>query len=210
MTLEIRLDRDLAAQGVSAPKPAQAKLIAYLHLLEHWNRHFNLTAVREVEQMLPRHLLDSLSALPYLAGRSILDIGTGAGLPGLPLAIVCTDRQFTLLDSNGKKTRFLRQVVHELDLRNVAVHQERVEAFSPDAKFDTLIARAFAALPDMLGRCAHLMEPGTRFVAMKGVLPASELSALPPGFKVTTVAPIRVPGLDAERHIVVVQREQND
>ena len=210
MTLENRLARGLAAMGLAAPKPAQATLIAYLRLLEHWNRSFNLTAVRDVEQMLSRHLLDSLSALPYLRGRSILDVGTGAGLPGVPLAIVCPERRFDLLDSNGKKVRFLRQAVHELGLTNVNVHQQRVEAFHPDAKFDTLIARALAALPDMITRCAHLMGPDTVFVAMKGTVPTAELSALPPGFRVATVARIDVPGLEAERHIVVMQREHND
>lgn len=210
MTLASRLARGLDALGVAASPEAQAALIAYLRLLAHWNRRFNLTAVRDVEQMLPRHLLDSLSAAPYLRGTRVLDVGTGAGLPGIPLAIVCPQQQFDLLDSNGKKVRFVRQVVHDLGLENVVVHQDRIEAFQPARKFDTLIARALAALPEMITRCAHLMGPDTVLLAMKGTAPTAELSALPPGFRVANIVRIDVPGLGAERHIVVVQREQTE
>jgi 16S rRNA (guanine527-N7)-methyltransferase len=206
VTLESRLTRGLEALGVPVPEAAPAMLLAYLQLLAKWNRQFNLTAVRDIEQMLPKHLLDSLTAVPYLRGARVLDIGSGAGLPGLPLAIVCPELEFTLLDSNGKKARFLRQAVHELALPNVTVVHGRVEAFHPDRKFDTLIARALAALPDMLTRCTHLLGPDTVLVAMKGAVPSAELSALPAGFTVASVDRVTVPGLEAERHIIVIRR----
>jgi len=210
VTLEARLANGLSALATETTPAMRKQLVGYLELLARWNRQFNLTAVRDVEQMVSRHLLDSLSVVPYILGDSILDVGTGAGLPGIPLAIVCPERRFDLLDSNGKKIRFVRQVAQALGLQNVRVHHERVEAFHPTTKFDTLIARALAALPDLIARCAHLLGPDTRFLAMKGKLTTTELSAVPPGFKVTGVARLDVPGLGAERHLVLIQREQTD
>ncbi|HSW51993.1 MAG TPA: 16S rRNA (guanine(527)-N(7))-methyltransferase RsmG, partial [Sulfuricaulis sp.] len=164
---------------------------------------YNLTAVRDPEQMVPRHLLDSLSVLPYLQGPRVLDIGTGAGLPGIPLALARPDLEFTLLDSNAKKTRFATQALHELGLKNVAVVQERVEKFHPAEKFDTLIARAFASIPDMLAASRHLCAPHGRFLVMKGVFPQEELAAVTDGYRAEVKA-LTIPGLDAARHMVIL------
>ena len=136
--------------GSALPADAQARLLAYVHLLEKWNRTYNLTAVRAPEQMIPRHLLDSLAILPYLQGQRVLDMGTGAGLPGIPLAMARPDLDFVLLDSNAKKTRFVTQACAELGLKNIEITQERVEKYQPARPFDTLVSRAFSTIADML------------------------------------------------------------
>lgn len=204
MTLEHQIGEGLDAMRVHAPALARAQLLAFLQLLEKWNQSYNLTAVRDVELMVSRHVLDSLSVLPYLQGPEVLDIGTGAGLPGIPLAIVRPDLRFTLLDSNGKKLRFVRQAVQELTLRNVEVVQERIEKFHPGKKFATLIARALAAIPDILAGCDHLAAPGVRILAMKGVFPQHELANVAGRYRIDEVKALAVPGLDAARHLVVI------
>lgn len=203
MKLEKRLQQGLREMGLELPPPAETKLLNFLELLEKWNKTYNLTAVRDPEQMVPRHLLDSLSVLPYLHGLRVLDIGTGAGLPGIPLALARPDLEFTLLDSNAKKTRFATQALHELGLKNVAVVQERVEKFHPAEKFDTLIARAFASIPDMLAASRHLCAPNGRFLVMKGVFPQEELAAVTDGYR-AEVKQLTIPGLDAARHMVIL------
>jgi len=203
MKLEKRLQQGLREMGLDLPPPATEKLLNFLQLLEKWNQTYNLTAVRDPEQMVPRHLLDSLSVLPYLQGPRVLDIGTGAGLPGIPLALARPDLEFTLLDSNAKKTRFATQALHELGLKNVAVVQERVEKFHPAEKFDTLIARAFASIPDMLAASRHLCAPNGRFLVMKGVFPQEELAAVTDGYRAEVKA-LTIPGLDAARHMVIL------
>ncbi|MCR4345717.1 MAG: 16S rRNA (guanine(527)-N(7))-methyltransferase RsmG [Sulfuricaulis sp.] len=203
MKLEKRLQQGLREMGLELPPPAETKLLNFLELLEKWNKTYNLTAVRDPEQMVPRHLLDSLSVLPYLHGLRVLDIGTGAGLPGIPLALARPDLEFTLLDSNAKKTRFATQALHELGLKNVAVVQERVEKFHPTEKFDTLIARAFASIPDMLAASRHLCAPNGRFLVMKGVFPQEELAAVTDGYR-AEVKQLTIPGLDAARHMVIL------
>ena len=203
MKLEKRLQQGLRDMGLELPPPAVEKLLDFLHLLEKWNKSYNLTAVRDPEQMVPRHLLDSLSVLPFLQGTRVLDIGSGAGLPGIPLALARPDLQFTLLDSNAKKTRFITQALHELGLKNVAVAQERVEKFHPATKFDTLIARAFASIPDMLAASRHLCAPHGRFLLMKGVFPREELAAVTDGYR-SEVKALTIPGLDAARHLVIL------
>ena len=203
MKLEKRLQQGLREMGLELPPPAETKLLNFLELLEKWNKTYNLTAVRDPEQMVPRHLLDSLSVLPYLHGLRVLDIGTGAGLPGIPLALARPDLEFTLLDSNAKKTRFATQALHELGLNNVAVVQERVEKFHPAEKFDTLIARAFASIPDMLAASRHLCAPNGRFLVMKGVFPQEELAAVTDGYRAEVKA-LHIPGLDAARHVVIL------
>lgn len=203
MKLEKRLQQGLREMGVDLPPAAVEKLLNFLQLLEKWNKTYNLTAVRDPEQMVSRHLLDSLSVLPYLQGPRVLDIGTGAGLPGIPLALARPDLEFTLLDSNAKKTRFAAQALHELGLKNVVVVQERVEKFHPAEKFDTLIARAFASIPDMLAASRHLCTPGGRFLVMKGVFPQEELAAVTDGYRAEVKA-LTVPGLDAARHMVIL------
>ncbi len=203
MKLEKRLQQGLREMGLELPPTAVEKLLNFLQLLEKWNKSYNLTAVRDPEQMVPRHLLDSLSVLPYLQGPRVLDIGSGAGLPGIPLALARPDIEFTLLDSNAKKTRFITQALHELGLKNVAVAQERVEKFHPAEKFDTLIARAFASIPDMLASSRHLCAPHGRFLLMKGVFPQEELAAVTDGFR-SEVKALTIPGLDAARHLVIL------
>ena len=203
MKLEKLLQQGLREMGLDLTAPVRKKLLNFLELLEKWNRAYNLTAVRDPEQMVPRHLLDSLTVLPYLQGPRVLDIGTGAGLPGIPLALARPDLDFTLLDSKAKKTRFATQALHELGLKNVAVVQERVEKFHPETKFDTLIARAFASIPDMLAASRHLCATRGRFLVMKGVFPQEELAAVTDGYRAEVKA-LRIPGLDAARHVVIL------
>ena len=194
----------LVAMGSALPADAQARLLAYVHLLEKWNRTYNLTAVRVPEQMIPRHLLDSLAILPYLPGRRVLDMGTGAGLPGIPLAVARPDLDFVLLDSNAKKTRFVTQVCAELGLKNIEITQERVEKYRPPRPFDTLVSRAFSTIADMLVASRHLYGPGGQVLAMKGVYPQEELAAIPPGYKVRAAHALTIPGLQAARHVVII------
>ena len=203
MKLDKLLQQGLQDMGIDLAAPVQVKLLAFLELLERWNRSYNLTAVRDPEQMVPRHLLDSLTVLPYLQGPRVLDIGTGPGLPGIPLALARPDLEFVLLDSNAKKTRFATQAMHELGLKNVGIVQERVEKFHPEIKFDTLIARAFASIPDMLTASRHLCAEHGRFLVMKGVFPQEELAAVTDGYRAEVKA-LRIPGLDAARHVVVL------
>lgn len=199
-----RLEAGLAELQLALPEPARQQLLQYVQLLNRWNRAFNLTSVRDPDQMVTRHLLDSLVALPWLMGERVADIGTGAGLPGIPLAVAAPERHFALLDSNGKKTRFVTQAVAELGLRNVEVVRSRAEQYHPEILFDCVISRAFASVGDLISQSGHLCRRGGRILAMKGVYPVAELDQIPGGFSVTEVAPLGVPGLDSERHMVVV------
>ena len=205
MKLEKTLAHGLEQMGIALAPPVRTALLQFLQLLEKWNATYNLTAVREIEQMVPRHLLDSLAVLPFVRGPRVLDVGTGAGLPGIPLALARPDLQFVLLDGNAKKLRFVTQAVHELGLKNVEVVRSAVEKYAPPTKFDTVIARAFAAIPDMLESSRHLCAPGGAVLAMKGVFPQEEIAGVGAGFTVTEVRELRVPGLDAARHVVVLQ-----
>jgi len=205
MKLERRLLEGLRALNVDMDGVARTKLLKYLELLEHWNRAYNLTAVRDIEQMLPRHVLDSLSVIPYLRGPRVLDIGTGAGLPGIPLALALPTYQFVLIDRNNKKLRFVRQAIHELGLKNVETVHGAVESYDPPTRFQTLIARALMAIPDMLAGCRHLCAAGGAVLAMKGLYPTAELAALDNGFSVRDVVRLTVPGLDATRHLVILE-----
>lgn len=189
----------------SLPPRADQKLLDFITLLDKWNHAYNLTAVRQPAQMISRHLMDSLVVVPYLHGEQILDVGSGPGLPGIPLAVACPERQFTLLDSNGKKIRFLRQAVAELGLENVSVVHSRVEQFQSSPGFDTIIARAYATLGELVRGARHLCRPGGRFLVMKGVYPVAELDDLPENFTLEAIHPMRVPGLEAERHLLVVR-----
>jgi 16S rRNA (guanine527-N7)-methyltransferase len=181
-------------------------LTQFLRLLEKWNHAFNLTAIRDPDEMVALHVLDSLSARPLLDGVSILDAGTGAGLPGIPLAILEPERHFLLLDSGGKKTRFVRHVVGELAIENVTVVQARVEDYEPTVLFDTVICRAFSSVGQFVRGCGRFIAPGGRLIAMKGRVPDDEFSGLPGGWEVTEVSGAGIPGLAVERHIVVIQR----
>ena len=183
-----------------------ALLLDYLALLARWNRTYNLTAVRDPAKMVTLHLLDSLAMHPHLQPGALADLGTGPGLPGIPLALARPDVQVTLVESNGKKARFLREAARQLKLANVSVAESRIEAFKPAATFDAITARALATLPLILELGGHLPGPDGRLLAMKGVLPNDEIAALPAGWRVAAVHPLRVPGLDAERHLVEVVR----
>lgn len=184
---------------------ARTAMIDYLKHLESWGNTYNLTAVRQPEAMVVRHLLDSLAALPYLDGDSFVDVGTGAGLPGIPLALARPKKHAVLVESNGKKTAFLRHVVRTLGVGNVEVVQSRSEDYAPGRGFGTVICRAFATAPQTLYLAGHLCAPGGRVVLMKGRDPSDELAALPDGFRVREVSALTVPGLDAERHIAVLE-----
>jgi 16S rRNA (guanine527-N7)-methyltransferase len=180
-------------------------LTLYLGELAKWNKAYNLTAIRNPQEMVVRHIVDSLSAAPLLRGTRILDAGTGAGLPGIPLALCYPDRQFMLLDSNGKKIRYVQHVAGELGLTNVLPVQVRVESYEVEERFDTVISRAFTALADFVSNSGHLIKSDGCLLAMKGKLPEAELQALPPGWQATNIEPVNVPGLAAERHIIVLE-----
>jgi 16S rRNA (guanine527-N7)-methyltransferase len=182
------------------------RLLKYVELLDKWNKTYNLTAVRKPDQMVTRHLLDSLSICPHLRGKRILDVGTGAGLPGIPLAIAFPERHFTLLDSNNKKTRFVIQAASELELSNVDVVQSRVENAQFPEPFDTIITRAYSSVGDMLKQTSHLLAKEGAFLAMKGINPVAELDELTPEYLVKESIEIKVPGLDEARHLLEIVR----
>lgn len=203
--LRIQLDQGLQQQGLPVDGRSAEQLLHFLNLLQKWNRVHNLTAIRDLPSMVTAHLLDSLSALPYITGNSMLDVGSGAGLPGFPLAIVCPTLSVTLLESRKKKTMFLNNVVGSMALGNVEVVCQRVEQYRPPRKFDTLVTRAFSTLATFAESSAHLCAPGGRLIAMKGRFPEAELAEIDQSqFEVTEVCPVSVPGLDAKRHLVVL------
>ena len=179
-------------------------LMEYVTELMNWNRVYNLTSVRKPTDIVTRHILDSLTILPHLHGERILDIGTGAGLPGIPLAIACPEREFVLLDSSSKKLRFVQQTLGILNLDNVTLVDSRVEEFQPDALFDTIICRAFSDLPDFYRYAARLCNDEGRMLAMKGVYPMTEVECLEDKSVIEDVVALKVPGLDAERHLVIM------
>jgi len=181
------------------------QLLDYVDLLMRWNAAYNLTAVRDAGEMVTRHLLDSLAVLPYVTGQTLVDLGTGAGLPGIPLALARPDLDVCLVDSNGKKARFLREAVRHLRLKRTRVEECRVEAVS--GEFDCVTARAFATLTDMLTLGGHLLGDEGRWLALKGRFPQDELDSLPAGFSIETVQRLDVPGLEAERHLVIIKRK---
>jgi 16S rRNA (guanine527-N7)-methyltransferase len=199
-----RLERDAATLGIALAPGDGARLVALLDELERWNRTFNLTAIKTQDAMLTHHLLDSLAIHADLVGGRIADVGTGAGFPGLPLALVQPERRFTLIDSNGKKIRFVSHAARMLGLANVEPLQARAEELAPDPPFDTVVARAFAPLPQLLSTIAGLAGPATRVLAMKGRRPDKELAALPRAWRVLAVRPLVVPGLDEARCLVTL------
>jgi 16S rRNA (guanine527-N7)-methyltransferase len=203
-TLYARLRAGTAELGL-APAPAAFEcLLDYVELLARWNATYNLTAVRDPQEMIGRHLLDSLAIAPFVKGDRLADLGSGAGLPGIPLAILEPAREHVLIDSNGKKTRFLREAVRELKLTNVRVEQARVE--NARGQFDCITARAFAALKDMLALGGHLLAPSGSWLAMKGLLDKNEILDVPAEFEIAEVRPLAIPGLGAARHVVIIRR----
>ncbi|EAR7914765.1 16S rRNA (guanine(527)-N(7))-methyltransferase RsmG [Salmonella enterica] len=200
-----KLSRLLDEAGISLTDHQKTQLVAYVDMLHKWNKAYNLTSVRDPAEMVVRHILDSIVVAPYLQGQRFIDVGTGPGLPGIPLAIVLPDAHFTLLDSLGKRVRFLRQVQHELKLENITPVQSRVEAYPSEPPFDGVISRAFASLNDMVSWCHHLPGEKGRFYALKGQLPEDEIASLPDDFSVEPVEKLRVPQLEGERHLVIIK-----
>ena len=201
-----RLEKGVAELGLALGGGGRNKLIQYLALLEKWNQIYNLTAIRGGEKMVTGHLLDCLAVIPYMTGTRVLDAGSGAGFPGIPLAVARPDIQVALLDSNHKKAAFLRQAVAELQLKNVTVVCERVETWNAVEKFDCIISRAFAEIAEFIALTRHLLAPGGVLAAMKGVYPFEEIERLPPDFRLRQVHAFAVPGLEAERHLVLIER----
>ncbi|OOG27879.1 16S rRNA (guanine(527)-N(7))-methyltransferase RsmG [Thioalkalivibrio denitrificans] len=204
--------RDALARGLEAlqlPPDLQGPLTAYLELLLHWNRAYNLTSLTDPTQMVTHHLLDSLAMKPWIHGSRIADIGSGAGLPGIPLAIADPALEVVLVEAVGKKVRFQKQVILELGLKRVEAVQTRVENYRPERAFDTVISRAFAATRDFVALAGHLAKPDGRLLAMKGRDPKAELADLPAPWTVEAVHAISVPGLSAARHLVQLRRTRD-
>jgi 16S rRNA (guanine527-N7)-methyltransferase len=204
--VEDLLRQGIPELGIPADEALVSALASFLGLLSKWNQAWNLTSIRDPLDMVPLHILDSLTARPFLTGQRVLDVGCGAGLPGIPLALTEATRQFTLVDATLKKITFVRQAIAELKLRNAQAEHTRIEDYHPVAPFDTVISRAFASLPDFIRGAGQLVAPGGQLLAMKGRLPADELAELPAGWVAAAVTPVRIPGVAAERHIVQIAR----
>ena len=192
----------LAETNISATETQLQQLVGFVTMLNKWNKAYNLTSVRDPEQMLIRHVMDSLVVSPYLKGQRFIDVGTGPGLPGIPLAILNPDKEFVLLDSLGKRIRFQKQVQFELKINNITSVESRVEAYDPEQKFDGVISRAFASIEDMLSWCHHLPAENGQFYALKGQLSDAELTNIPAGFDVVETITLKVPKLDEQRHLL--------
>lgn len=206
MTAGPSLEDALREMGIELDAQTRAKLMQHLDLVSKWNRVHNLTSVRDVDQMIALHLLDSLSVLPHLgAAKNLADVGTGGGFPGIPIAIARPDIEVTLIDSSHKKGSFLEQAKSELGLANVSVVCGRVEQWKPEKRFDVVVSRAFAELSDFVAQAAHLVQPGGRMLAMKGVHPFEEIARVPPSHRVAEVVELKVPTLDARRHLVFLE-----
>ncbi|QSX74125.1 16S rRNA (guanine(527)-N(7))-methyltransferase RsmG [Lysobacter arenosi] len=207
----LRKSLDDGLRTLALDPALSAPLLDYLALLLRWNKTYNLTAVRDPQEMVSKHLLDSLAMHPFVddiaaRGGSLADLGTGAGLPGIPLSIVKPGLRVTLVESAGKKARFMREAIRQLGLRDARVAESRIEAVAEPGAYDAITARALATLPLIIELGGHLLKPDGCLLAMKGVYPADEIAALPAGWAVRDVHPLTVPGLDAERHLVVVGR----
>lgn len=201
-----QLDAGLDALGITVDTDKKQRWLAFLGLLMKWNTAYNLTAVRDPREVVSRQLLDSLALAPWLTAQPLLDVGAGGGLPGIPLAILHPERAFTLLDSNGKKTRFLTQCKLDLGLTHLQVVHARAEQFQPAEPFTQISSRAFTALPNLVDWCDHLLAPGGRFLALKGQYPQDEVEALPRGWQVSASHRLHVPGCEAERHLLIIER----
>ncbi|BCK22296.1 16S rRNA (guanine(527)-N(7))-methyltransferase RsmG [Vibrio cholerae] len=206
--LRVKLDALISKTSLTVTEQQREQLVGYVQLLDKWNKAYNLTSVRDPMEMLVKHILDSLVVSPHLVGERFIDVGTGPGLPGIPLAIMHPDKEFVLLDSLGKRIRFLKQVIHDLKINNVLPVQSRVEEFDPESGFDGVLSRAFASMTDMVNWCQHLPKPnGGVFLALKGVRPDDEITLLPEWCSVTDIKALLVPELEGERHLVILSRK---
>lgn len=206
MTPDNLLQQGLQQLGQTLPQGGFDKLLAYLQLLGKWNKAYNLTAIRDARTAVSHHLLDSLAVLPHLPPGALADIGSGAGLPGIPIALAQPERSVTLNDSNEKKMAFLRQAKIELGLSNVALHAGRAQAWQPEERVDIVISRAFSRLAQFIAASGHLLRPGGCFAAMKGTVPDAELAALPRARVACRIVRLEVPLLAAERHLVLCRK----
>lgn len=204
--LEQQLETCLLGSDVVTDKDQRDKLVNYVLMMHKWNKAYNLTSVRSPEQMLIKHIVDSIVVSPLLTESQYIDVGTGPGLPGIPLAIMCPDKHFILLDSLGKRVRFMKQVAYELKLNNIQPVQSRVENFIPSIKIDGVISRAFASLNDMLHWCQHLVDSQGVFWALKGQLPTDELAQMDDKFSLIESIKLNVPDLIGERHIIKIRK----
>ncbi len=205
MSLSESLQQLLDQTDLDISELQKQQLVKLVELLNKWNKAYNLTSVRDPQQMLVKHIMDSIVVSPFLQGNRLIDVGTGPGLPGLPLAILNPDKQFVLLDSLGKRLRFIRQALLELGLKNVTAVQSRVEEYQPEDKFDVVLSRAFASLQDMLFWCKHLPNKTGHFLALKGQFPEQEVAELDKQFEFIESIPLQVPELDGERCLVKIR-----
>ena len=209
MSLEDQLIELLAQSDFKLTELQVSRLIRYVEMLVKWNKAYNLTSIRDPSDMLVKHIMDSLMVGHYIQGDRFIDVGTGPGLPGIPLAILYPEKEFTLLDSLGKRIRFIKQVVHELEIDNVTPVQSRVEEFDPEHGFDGVISRAFASITDMVEWCHHLPKlDGGVFLALKGQLPEDEIAQLPKAFAVIDIKVLQVPELEGDRHLVLLEKKE--
>ena len=207
--LRTQLDALIAQTSLEVSDQQRSQLVGYVEMLNKWNKAYNLTSVRDPQEMLVKHIMDSIVVSTHLQGESFIDVGTGPGLPGIPLSIMNPDKQFVLLDSLGKRIRFIKQVLHELKIENVTPVQSRVEEYLPEDKFDAVLSRAFASMTDMVEWCHHLPKSnGGLFLALKGQLPQSEIEQLPEWCSVTDIKALSVPQLEGERHLVILSRKE--
>jgi len=206
--LHDELEQGIDKLGLDIPSATVDRLLQYLELIQKWNRVYNLTALKDSGQMLSHHILDSLSIIPYVKGNTILDIGSGAGLPGIPLSLVFTERHIVMLDGNAKKTRFIQQAITELGLKNAESVHSRVEDYTASEGFDTVVSRAFSSLSDFVRMALPLMKDSGQLLAMKGRYPAQELEDLPTEIRTEAVHRLEVPLLDSERHLVQMARKE--
>ncbi|EKO4007218.1 16S rRNA (guanine(527)-N(7))-methyltransferase RsmG [Vibrio fluvialis] len=207
-SLRVKLDALIAQTDLKVSEHQRQQLVGYVELLNKWNKAYNLTSVRDPMEMMVKHILDSIVVSPLLVGERFIDVGTGPGLPGIPLAIMNPEKSFVLLDSLGKRIRFIKQVLHELKIANVTPVQSRVEDYDGEEGFDGVLSRAFACITDMVEWCHHLPRAHTGvFLALKGLLPQEEIAQLPEWCSVTDIKALNVPELEGERHLVILSRK---
>lgn len=207
-SLRVKLDALIAQTDLEVSEHQREQLVGYVELLNKWNKAYNLTSVRDPMEMMVKHILDSIVVSPLLVGERFIDVGTGPGLPGIPLAIMNPEKSFVLLDSLGKRIRFIKQVLHELKIANVTPVQSRVEDYDGEEGFDGVLSRAFASITDMVEWCHHLPRAHTGvFLALKGLLPQEEIAQLPEWCSVTDIKSLNVPELEGERHLVILSRK---